>query len=267
MDLLQENRKKEESKKTIRVLVMALYLICLVNTAGIPLNPSLAGEPLKGAQAEKAGEENTAVQETAAGIPGDEKDADTVQETPAEKKKIALTFDDGPSGCTGRLLNGLRKRNVKATFFVLGQKVEENLELTKKISEDGHQIGNHTYSHAKLDTLSIAEAKRELEKTSHAIFKATGKFPEYMRPPYGVCPEKLEDSVDMILVRWSVDPQDWNTQNADEIVRKVVTKAEENDIILLHDCYDSSVDAALGIVDALKEENFEFVTVDELYLN
>lgn len=88
-----------------------------------------------------------------------------------------------------------------------------------------------------------------------------------MRPPFGIWQRRLELDLEVMPVMWSIDPLDWTTENVDEIVNKVVTEAEENDIILLHDCYDSSVDAALRIVDILKEKGFEFVTVDELILD
>ena len=154
-----------------------------------------------------------------------------------EEKKIALTFDDGPShSCTGRLLDGLLERDVKATFFLIGENAKENPKLVKRIYDEGHLIGNHTYTHVEITKISDEEAKIELEKTDHVISS-------------------------------TVDPLDWTTENVDEIVNKVVTETEENDIILLHDCYDSSVDAAFQIIDILKKEGFEFVTVDELMIN
>ena len=103
--------------------------------------------------------------------------------------------------------------------------------------------------------------------TNDLIFEITGKYPEYTRPPFGLWQRKLESEIQVFPTMWTIDPLDWTTENVDEIVNKVVTEAEENDIILLHDCYDSSVDAALRIVDILKEKGFEFVTVDELILD
>lgn len=224
---------KKEEVYCIRTLCVFLYLFFVLNTAGVTTDVS-----------------------------GQEERGDD------PKPKIAITFDDGPSiRYTEKLLNGLRERNVKATFFLIGKYVEKYPELAGEISRDGHLIGNHTYSHAALDGLNETEAKKELETASMVIEQATGSRPQYMRPPYGKCSRKLEDSLDMILVRWTVDPMDWNDDNADEIVRKVVTDIEENDIILLHDNYASSVEAALSIIDILKERGFEFVTVDALYVN
>ena len=188
--------------------------------------------------------------------------------TPVEAPKIALTFDDGPSAAwTPALLDGLKERGVKATFFLIGENADKNPEIVKRMAEEGHLIGNHTYHHVELTKVSENEARLELADTSAVIVRITGKEPEYMRPPFGAWQRKLEQEIQMLPVLWTIDPLDWTTENQDEIVNKVVTEAEENDIILLHDCYKSSVEAGLRIIDILQEEGFVFVTVDELLLN
>lgn len=188
--------------------------------------------------------------------------------TPVEAPKIALTFDDGPSAAwTPALLDGLKERGVKATFFLIGENADKNPEIVKRMAEEGHLIGNHTYHHVELTKVSEKEARLELADTSAAIVRITGKEPEYMRPPFGAWQRKLEQEIRMLPVLWTIDPLDWTTENQDEIVNKVVTEAEENDIILLHDCYKSSVEAGLRIIDILQEEGFVFVRVDELLLN
>nr|WP_330421699.1 polysaccharide deacetylase family protein [Dorea sp. AF36-15AT] len=187
---------------------------------------------------------------------------------PVETPKIALTFDDGPSAAwTPALLDGLKERGVKATFFLIGENADKNPEIVKRMAEEGHLIGNHTYHHVELTKVSENEARLELADTSAVIVRITGKEPEYMRPPFGAWQRKLEQEIQMLPVLWTIDPLDWTTENQDEIVNKVVTEAEENDIILLHDCYKSSIEAGLRIVDILQEEGFMFVTVDELLLN
>ncbi len=205
--------------------------------------------------------------ETEAGISGENvRQADSGQVT--EPPKIAITFDDGPSpSCTGRLLDGLEERGVKATFFLIGKNAEENPELVKRISEEGHVIGNHTYHHVDITRLSDEEAAYEINETDKVIYAITGEHVRYVRPPFGVWQKDLELQMETLPVMWTVDPLDWTTENVDEIVNKVVTGIKENDIILLHDCYDSSVDAALRIVDILTKEGYEFVTVDELVLD
>ncbi|MCI6121857.1 MAG: polysaccharide deacetylase family protein [Lachnospiraceae bacterium] len=185
-----------------------------------------------------------------------------------EPPKIAITFDDGPSSqCTGRLLDGLKERNVKATFFLIGENAKENPELVKRLDEEGHLIGNHTYHHVEITKVSDEEAKKEILDTNEVITSITGKSVEYMRPPFGLWQRNLEMEIEVLPVMWTIDPLDWTTENVDEIVNKVVTEAEENDIILLHDCYESSVDAALRIIDILQKKGFEFVTVDQLIMN
>ena len=184
-----------------------------------------------------------------------------------EASRVAITFDDGPSStCTPVLLDGLKERGVKATFFLIGENVEKNPELVKRLYKEGHLIGNHTYHHVEITMVSNEVAYQEIMDADDAIYSITGKHTEYMRPPFGLWQRSLELDLEVMPVMWTIDPLDWTTENVDEIVNKVVTEAEENDIILLHDYYDSSVKAALQIVDQLKERGFTFVTVEELLL-
>ncbi|WP_343246940.1 polysaccharide deacetylase family protein [Diplocloster hominis] len=183
------------------------------------------------------------------------------------KPKIALTFDDGPHPVfTPELLDGLKERNVQATFFVIGKNVTGNEEIIKRMADDGHLIGNHTFDHVEITKLSQEEASDEIVRTSDLVEEITGSPTEYVRPPFGLWKDDLECGIQMIPVMWTVDPLDWTTGNATNVVNKVVTKVKENDIILLHDYYESSVQAALRIVDILQKEGYEFVTVDELIL-
>lgn len=185
----------------------------------------------------------------------------------AETKKIALTFDDGPhKRYTEELLDGLKERGVKATFFLLGSNIEGKEEIVKRMAEEGHLIGNHTFYHVDITRLKFQEACSEIRKTSQEITEITGQPVEYVRPPFGNWDKELECDVMMIPIFWSVDPKDWTTGNVDQIVQKVVTNVEENDIILLHDSYDSTVRAALRIIDLLEPAGFEFVTADQLIL-
>ncbi len=242
---------KKKELHVISVLCFMFLVVCLMNLLGISLNQKKEAYGDKRA----AGEVKEAREGGKSSI---EEDA----------PKIARTVDDGPSSqCTGRLLDGLQKRDVKATFFLIGKNAKENPELVKRLDEEGHLIGNHTYNHVEITRLSDEEAKKELMDTDEVICSITGKHVEYMRPPFGVWQDDLEKELNVMPVLWSIDPLDWTTKNVDEIVNKVVTKAEENDIILLHDCYDSSVDAALRIVDILKKKGFEFVTADEMIMD
>lgn len=182
-----------------------------------------------------------------------------------DKGKVAITFDDGPHPqYTGQLLDGLKKRGVKATFFVTGEHAELHPDIIRRMSEEGHCVGNHTYSHMQLKDSNKEEFKEELIKTNEIITGITGEEVLYVRPPYGTWDKKFETELNMFPVLWNVDPLDWCSNNVSCITEKVVNKVQENDIILMHDYYDTSVTAALKIVDELLEDGFEFVTVEEI---
>ena len=179
--------------------------------------------------------------------------------------EVALTFDDGPSPkYTPLLLDGLKERNVRATFFLLGKNVKENQELVQRMQAEGHLLGNHTYNHVQLNRIPETTARQEILKTNNEIYEATGKYPEYMRPPYGAWKKNMELCVEMLPVFWDIDTLDWKSQNVDAILKAAGEEPEDGSIILMHDEYQTSVEAALLIIDRLKEKGYEFVTVDEL---
>lgn len=185
-----------------------------------------------------------------------------------DRKKIALTFDDGPnSKWTPKLLDGLKERNTKATFFLIGSSAKENPEIVKRIYEEGHLIGNHTYNHVSLKEGNQEEAEEEIAMTDQVIYEITGEHTAYVRPPFGLWREGLEQKMQILPVMWNIDPLDWQSEDTGEIVQKVVTEAREGAIILLHDCYESSVLAALEIVDILTQNGYVFVTVDEILMD
>ena len=182
-----------------------------------------------------------------------------------ENKKIALTFDDGPHPYyTEQLLDGLKERDVKATFFVLGKHAEQYPELVERMNDEGHLIGNHTYNHMQLSQQNSEAFKEELIKTNELLEGLTGQEVQYVRPPYGTWDKKFEKELNMFPVLWNIDTLDWSSKNVAGIVQKVRSKAKDNGIILMHDEYMTTVTAALQIVDELKEEGYEFVTVEEL---
>ena len=194
---------------------------------------------------------------------------DEVSEKPGDTqvKQIALSFDDGPHPVyTEMLLDGLAERNVKASFFVVGKNIIGNEKLISRMYEEGHVIGNHTYDHVKLCEMSDEEACVQVEKTNDLIYEITGEHIEYVRPPFGEWNQGMECSFTMIPVLWDVDPLDWTTKNQEQIVRHVVEQTEDGDIILLHDYYESSVNAALRIVDELQQQGYEFVTIDRIIM-
>lgn len=185
----------------------------------------------------------------------------------SSRKVVAITFDDGPHyKNTLELLNELRKRNVKASFFLVGERIPGNEDIVLMMYRDGHVIGNHTYTHRNLTAITKEDVIEEVVETNKMINSITGRDVEYIRPPCGLWSEELLYMVDMTPVFWDVDPRDWCTKNVNEIVESVVNNVEDGDIILFHDIYESSVVAAIEVIDRLSDMGYVFVTVDEIIL-
>ena len=181
-------------------------------------------------------------------------------------KYVALTFDDGPSGrYTRQLLEGLRERDAKATFLLCGYRIAQFPGLTEQIFREGHEIGYHGYSHSSMKAMSRRDIARELADTQALL--PQGCKPKFLRPPGGEGGDSLRQVAEarqLAILSWSVDPRDWATRDALAVESSVLRTVRDGDIILLHDMTDSSVRAALEIVDRLKEQGFRFVTVSEL---
>lgn len=181
---------------------------------------------------------------------------------------VALTFDDGPDReCTEDLLDGLKNRGVKASFFLMGQNIEGNEDLVLRMKEEGHLVGNHSYSHlllTKADSRAVCQA---VDRTSRLIQEITGEEPQYIRPPYGEWNEELDCTLALTPVFWTVDSLDWKLKDRAQIVDRVLKDVEDGDIILMHDIYPQSVEAALEIVDRLSAGGYTFVTADELLID
>lgn len=189
-------------------------------------------------------------------------------ETERMQKTVALTFDDGPNGeYTGELLDGLKKREVQASFFLTGRCIEGNERLVQRMKEEGHLVGVHCLEHVDLTKLRLEDAKRQLDETKSRIQEAAGISPEYIRPPYGSWNEALTEAVSLEPVFWTVDSVDWKLKNTDQIVRHVIKETGDGDVILMHDSFRTSVDAALTVIDILKANGYTFVTVDELSID
>lgn len=195
----------------------------------------------------------------------EEQTAPAAGEEEMEMPMVALTFDDGPRrSTTTQLLDGLAQRKVPATFFVVGSRVKGNEALLQRMAREGHQIGVHTYSHTQLTGLSSAQVACEIQKGRQALTQALGPGDYWLRPPFGLVNSCVKACADSPIILWSVDPEDWKDKNTARIVDHVVSNAKDGDIILLHDMYPSSVQAALEIVDRLGERGFCFVTVEQL---
>ena len=184
----------------------------------------------------------------------------------AETKYVALTFDDGPSGrFTRRLLTGLEERQVQATFLLCGYRLKIYPELAKQICDAGHEIGLHGYSHKDMATLNKKQLHQEIETTRALL--PDGCEVAFLRPPGGSGTpllEKVAAQENLALLLWSVDPRDWAVHDAAAVEAAVVSQVQDGDVILLHDLSDSSVDAALAIIDRLHRDGFRFVTVSQL---
>ena len=196
----------------------------------------------------------------------DEEVIKTARVISLNKPMVALTFDDGPyTRATIPILNTLKEHNVVGTFFVLGNRVSMHKEIVKRIVEEGNEIGNHTYSHIQLTSLTKDKVKEQLDKTQLAITNVTGVEPKIMRPTYGSYDEKLRASIDMPMILWSIDPKDWKIQDAQKIANSILSKVKDGDIILMHDMFVSTADAVDIIVPELLNRGFQLVTVSELY--
>lgn len=195
-----------------------------------------------------------------------ELDEETREDLLAEPKYVALTFDDGPrADTTGRLLDGLLERGAAATFFVIGEQVPCNEDLLRRMKAEGHQIGNHTYSHVRLLKADKDAVVEEVHKAETLLKEAVGEGDFWLRPPYGLIGSERSKLIKTPMIYWSVDPQDWKLLDKDKVVAAVMDAVQPGDIILLHDFYSTSVDAALEIIDRLQKDGYDFVTVEELF--
>ena len=183
-----------------------------------------------------------------------------------QTKYVALTFDDGPSGkYTRALLDGLYDRGISATFLLCGYRMKEYPELTQRIFDEGHEIGYHGYSHKNMKNMSRRDIASELEQSQALLPK--GCVPVFLRPPGGCCSDavrQVAQARNLAILGWSVDPRDWATHDTAAIEKAVLKNIRDGDIVLLHDMSDSSVKAALDIIDVLLSQDYEIVTVSRL---
>ena len=182
------------------------------------------------------------------------------------QKLIALTFDDGPRrSTTTALLDGLAQRGVNATFFLIGEQLVNNEDVVQRMDAEGHQIGIHTFDHVKLTGLSKTDFDAQVDKTRQCLLRILGHNDFLLRPPYGMTDQGVKKHAGCPIILWSVDPEDWRDQNTARVVQQVVSQARDGSIILMHDIFPESVDAALQIVDQLHAQGYLFVTVDQLF--
>jgi peptidoglycan-N-acetylglucosamine deacetylase len=182
---------------------------------------------------------------------------------------IAMTFDDGPSAqLTPRLLDILKERGIKATFFVVGRNVAEYPDIVRRMAEEGHEIANHSWSHPAMTQLGAEGLRKQIDSTNEAVAKITGKRPVLMRPPYGATSSALNklltESYGLKVILWSVDPLDWKYRNSSRVYNHIVQNTQPGSIILAHDIHATTVAAMPETLDALLAKGYKFVTVSEL---
>lgn len=181
------------------------------------------------------------------------------------KKLVALTFDDGPSRITTpQLLDILRDKKAVATFFELGTNASWNPEIVKRVVEQGNELGSHTNSHQNLVQISLMAVEDDKKQADMAFQEVLGEIPKIVRPPYGNFDERIMEILDAPVILWSVDTRDWESKDAEKIKEVVFSQTRDGAILLFHDIYQSTIDAIPEIIDRLREEGFEFVTISEM---
>lgn len=185
----------------------------------------------------------------------------------AKVKCIALTFDDGPGKYADRLLDTLKKHKVKATFFLEGQYVKSRPAFARRMADEGHELGNHSYTHAHLREADDDRIREELTRTQDIVKQVTGKSPTMIRPPYG----ELDDRVQAIatemrlpIVLWNGGSRDWATRNEKAIYNEVLKNAKRDGVILMHDWVEQTVKVMPKLLDALRKQGYHVVSVSSL---
>lgn len=186
-----------------------------------------------------------------------------------DEKVVAMTFDDGPHPkLTPKLLDILKERGIRATFYVIGRNAAEYPEIMKRMIDEGHEVGNHTWTHPYLTRLSTSSVQSEMSKTADIIVKTTGKKAVTMRPPYGAINTRLRhlftDDMELPVIMWSVDPRDWQRPGSSVVTSRIVEGAHPGAIILAHDIHPGTITAMPAAFDQLTRKGYKFVTVSEL---
>lgn len=186
-----------------------------------------------------------------------------------DQRVLAMTFDDGPHPTnTPRLLDILKQRNIKATFFLIGRSAKTYPQIVRRIVEEGHEIGNHTWSHASLTSRSDEQIRKELQMTEDALVAAAGYRPHIVRPPYGAINARIKQLMfsdfGYANIMWSVDPQDWRRPGVSVVTNRLVNGAHKGAILLAHDIHAPTIDAMPSTLDQLLTKGYQFVTVSQL---
>ena len=179
---------------------------------------------------------------------------------------VALTFDDGPKAdTTPVLLDGLSRRGIHATFFVIGENVEGNEDLLLRMEREGHQVGLHTFHHRSLAGVNGADFYAEVDELRRTLSSLLGREDFMLRPPYGAITPSNRARAGAPIILWGVDPEDWRDRDSDRQTAAILNTVRDGSIILLHDIYEASVETALRVADELMAKGYKLVTVEELF--
>lgn len=216
-----------------------------------------------------AGDSTPAMQSPAADNPPSAGQRLSYNSCYVEGPYIALTFDDGPHATlTPKLLDILKEKGVKATFFVLGQCVEANPDVLQRAVAEGHEIGNHSWDHKAFPKVGASGLTSQITNTNAAIEKAGGPKPTLVRPPYGATnsaiTKRLNEEFGLKVIMWDVDPLDWKVRNSEHVRSEILKGTKSGSIVLAHDIHPTTVAAMPQTIDELKAKGFQFVTVSEL---
>ena len=198
-----------------------------------------------------------------------QKSADGYSSVHVDGLYIAMTFDDGPEPkLTPKLLDLLKQKGIKATFFVVGQSAAEHPEILKRAVAEGHEIANHSWSHPNFGKMSDGAVNSEIQRTQDVIVQATGVKPKLLRPPYGSITKHerdwIHDKFGYKIILWDVDPLDWKHRDSGYVENSILKQTRPGSIILSHDIHATTVAAMPATFDALLAKGYKFVTVSEL---
>ncbi len=267
----------------MRLALFSIFGLLALTSCQVPSSISLDPVPLSGNKANSKFSKSILAgldaptwgqQELESGIPGwDFQIDDRYTSVSTSQKVIAITFDDGPHGSnTPRLLDMLKQRNVKATFYVVGDMITGNPSsapgLLRRMVAEGHEIGNHTVTHGTLSRMSNDALRSELSRAHKLILKETGVAPRSMRPPGGAIKSDqrklMLEEFGYPTILWSVDPEDWKRPGPSVVTSRLLKGASPGGILLVHDLHKPTVDAMPSTLDQLLAQGYKFVTISEL---
>ena len=269
----KKDRKRQNEKKWTLIAsntAVALVIVIVVLAVKAMIAGQQAEEPdaqvptvASKAAAEVVASVATATPDVAVQVSGTEKwlrkDLDP------SKPMVALTFDDGPyTKVTRKILKVLKRNNGRATFFIVGNRVEMYSETLQMAYDQGNQISSHTYDHKDLRQMSVKEIEKEINKANREVKKVIGCETTALRPPYGNVNDRMRKTIDVPMIYWSVDSEDWKSRNATQILKRCKS-VQDGDIILFHDLYPSTANAIKKLVPRLVKQGYQLVTIDELF--